>query len=137
MPGTSAEIVPSGTAISAPINVAISATCSDSSSREAISSRTGRPVHSDVPRSSFSKPGRPVRELRRQRIGEAEARALLFDRLLRHGRAVTPHLDLDDVARQHAQDQEDHDGGGRERRDEQRETGGDEAQHRQTRMQAT
>ena len=49
-------MVPSGIASSTAMMVAMIATCSDSSSRSAISSITGRSVHIELPRSSVARP---------------------------------------------------------------------------------
>ena len=62
--------------------VAIRATCSDSSSRSAISSMTGRSVHIELPKSSVRHADHPVAELGQQRLVETEPLALQLDRFL-------------------------------------------------------
>jgi hypothetical protein len=56
VPRISAAVVPKGIASSTAMKLAMMATCSDSSSRIAISSVTGRSVHIERPRSSVARP---------------------------------------------------------------------------------
>ena len=82
------------------MSVAMMATCSDSSSRSAISSITGRSVHIDLPKSRVAMPTIQSLNWYDQRLVEAEPLALHLDGLLRDVAAVAAQLHLDDVARE-------------------------------------
>ena len=107
----------------------MTATWSESCSRDAISCDTGLPVHIDTPKSPVSHAAQPLAELHVDRLVEPEARALRLDDRLRDVGAVAAQHHFDRIAAHQAQHEEHQDRDPEQRRDHQQQPLSDVAEH--------